>query len=146
MAKPAISLPPTCPYCQRPAAFLVTSEKLYHGYDYGPAWACEPCGAWVGCHKGTDTPLGRLADKELRQAKQRAHASFDPLWQAKMHRAKITKGHARAKGYKWLAEQLGVPPPECHIGLFDVAQCERVVEVCRPYLRFGPDARSPPYS
>jgi hypothetical protein len=28
-----------------------------------------------------------------------------------------------------LAEQLGINRSQCHIGMFDVAQCQRVVEV-----------------
>ena len=46
-----------CPYCGSPAAFLASSASLYQGRDYGPAWACSPCGAWVGCHPGATRPL-----------------------------------------------------------------------------------------
>lgn len=127
--------PPRCPYCGAPAVLLESSADLYHGRDYGPAWACRPCGAWVGCHPRTHTPLGRLADAELRKAKMEAHAAFDPLWKRKQVIAGINKHHARGSGYKWLAAQLGVNREECHIGMMDVAMCKRVVEVCAPYLR-----------
>lgn len=122
-----------CPYCGEKAKLLENSAELYNGRDYGPAWACVPCGAWVGCHPGTRTPLGRLADKELRQAKIAAHAAFDRLWKAKLRREGGRKKLARGAGYKWLAAQLGIEREECHIGMMDVALCRRVVEVCRPF-------------
>jgi hypothetical protein len=89
----------------------------------------------VGVHKGTDKPLGRMANKELRGWKGRAHAAFDPLWKRKLELYRhegATKGWARGTGYKWLAGQLGIPAQECHIAMFDVEMCKRVVEVCRP--------------
>ena len=126
---------PVCPYCGQEAVLHGSSAKFYHGSDFGPVWACEDCQAWVGCHRGGNVPLGRLADKELREAKITAHAAFDRLWKAKMQRDKCSKGHARACGYKWLAAQLNIPPTECHVGMMDVERCRRVVEVCRPYLK-----------
>jgi hypothetical protein len=97
-------------------------------------YLCRPCKAWVGVHKGTDKPLGRLANKELREWKIKAHAAFDPLWKAKMSQGHSKKS-ARNSGYAWLAEQMGIPREACHVGMFDVEQCKRVVEICSPYLR-----------
>jgi zinc-finger-containing domain len=130
-----------CPYCGAGAALMASSADVYHGRDYGPLWACMPCGAWVGCHKGTDRPLGRLANKELREWKVKAHAAFDPLWKRKLEKrrqergADYPQGAARGSGYKWLAEQLGIPQKDCHVGLFDVEMCKRVVKICTPYAR-----------
>jgi hypothetical protein len=129
---------PRCPYCGLAAVWYADSALLYHGRDYGPAWVCPPCGAWVGVHKGTDKPLGRLADAELRRAKMAAHAAFDPLWQARQHRSGLSQGHARGKGYKWLAGELGLAAKDCHIGMLDVETCHRVVAICAPYLRPRP--------
>lgn len=114
--------PVKCPYCHGHAEFLASSESVYHGKDYGPLWICHKCQAWCGCHTNTTRPLGRLADKELRSAKMAAHAAFDPHWK--------TQGFSRATSYKYLAAALGVDPDECHIGMFDVEMCRRVVEVC----------------
>ena len=126
---------PTCPYCGAPAEFLPSSERLYHGRDYGPVYACLPCKAWVGCHRGTTRPLGRLADAALRRAKIAAHAAFDHTWRALHARRQTaepgyTLGRARASRYRRLAELLGIPPQECHIGMFDVETCRRVIELC----------------
>lgn len=122
---------PTCPYCND-AAQLVSGNAIYpHRPDlyHLRFWQCASCEAYVGCHRGTERPLGRLANAELRLAKQQAHAAFDPLW--KFH----TWGDGyqtmtRNAAYGWLADQLGIARAGCHIGMFDVEQCQRVVEVC----------------
>ena len=115
----------TCPYCGS-AAELVTGARIYpsrRDLHQKPFFACFPCGAWVGCHPGTNKPLGRLANATLRQAKNWAHEAFDPLWR--------NENATRGDMYVWLAGQLGIPRKECHIGMFDVEMCKRVVEVCR---------------
>lgn len=123
-----------CDYCHQPARYLASSESVY-GRDYGPLWRCEPCDAHVGVDRGTRRPLGRLANKALREAKQEAHAAFDPIWEKRWaEKSKAdpayVKGMARGGRYKRLAELLGIPTSECHIGLFDLATCRRVVEIC----------------
>lgn len=136
---------PHCPYCSRPAE-LVDGGHLYpHREDLYDRnfWACDTCAAYVGCHAagayifdkdgerivsdGT-LALGRLADALLRAAKLRAHAAFDPLW-----RDREPRSRARREAYAWLAKALGIPVHECHIGFFDVGQCERVVELCQSH-------------
>ena len=86
-------------------------------------YQCKPCGAYVGCHKTGDgkQPLGRLANAELRAAKSAAHAAFDPMWKD----GKKKRGSA----YAWLADALGIDKRDCHIGMFDVETCRRVVEI-----------------
>lgn len=123
---------PICPYCGQISKFFQSSKGIYFK-DYGPVYACMPCSAWVGCHKGTETPLGRLANRKLRIAKMRAHAAFDPLWKKKMKNENIKNHEARGAAYKWLSEALGVASDDCHIGMFDVETCMKVVEVCAPY-------------
>ena len=36
----------------------------------------------------------------------------------------------RGEAYRWLAERLSMAREDCHIGMFDVADCQRVVEAC----------------
>lgn len=40
----------------------------------------------------------------------------------------------RRAGYRWLAARLGIPEDQCHIGMFDVAMCRRVIEICTRHL------------
>ena len=126
---------PICPYCGK-TAVLVSGTHIYpHRRDLYALrfWACDPCSAYVGCHKagawmyvggekilsnGT-LPLGRLANAALRREKSAAHAAFDPLWKTGRMR--------RREAYSWLAKQLGIRFDDCHIGEFDVERCRAVV-------------------
>lgn len=114
-----------CPYCQKPAKQVQGDHVYPHRPDLHGKWfyVCDPCEARVGCHPGTRKPLGRLANAELRKAKSVAHRAFDPIWK--------TKKMDRRAAYQSLADKLGIPANECHIGEFDVAQCRKVVEVCQ---------------
>lgn len=114
----------SCPYCQRPARLVLGSVVYPHRKDLQGKrfWACMACDAYVGCHQGSTTPFGRLANAELRRAKQAAHVAFDALWKSGKF--------SRREAYQWLATQLGVTSEECHIGKFDLKQCKRVVAVC----------------
>lgn len=117
-----------CDYCHNEAQ-LVSGDIIYpHRSDLHHLhfWQCVPCKAYVGCHRGTTRPLGRLANAELRQAKQDAHVAFDELWK----RTTPVGSFDRYGAYTWLAWQLGIDRAECHIGMFDVETCRRVVEVC----------------
>ena len=86
-------------------------------------YQCAPCDAYVGCHPTGNgkSPLGRLTDKELRKAKSDAHAAFDPLWR--------NGAMSRHQAYKYLAQELGIQQDKAHIGMFDIAQCKRVVQI-----------------
>jgi len=120
-----------CPYCDKPAQ-LVTGDNIYpHRHDLFAKlfYQCAPCGAWVGCHPKDggqgggigdgSVPMGRLANAELRRAKQAAHAAFDPLWKS--------RSMSRKEAYAWLSKELGVSKSNTHIGMFDVDQCRAVV-------------------
>lgn len=118
-----------CQYCNKQAK-LHTGEKLYpHRPDlyHLRFWMCEPCGAYVGTHKNnSNTPLGRLANAELRRLKVLAHEAFDPLWK---------KGNmSRTSAYIWLSMKLKIDKEECHIGMFDEKICKKVIEICTKEL------------
>jgi hypothetical protein len=118
-----------CAYCLKETK-LVDSEIIY-GKSYGPVYYCEPCQAWVGVHKHSKIALGRVANKELREAKKKAHAAFDPIWQKDMEWNGKKRHEARNDAYAWLAEQMGISKEVCHIGMFDVDQCYQVILFCR---------------
>lgn len=117
-----------CDYCKEEVG-LVWGDLLYpHRLDLYELrfWYCSDCDAWVGCHRGTTKPLGRLANAELRQAKQDAHVAFDRLWRATTPAGSFDRNSA----YGWLADQLGIPRADCHIGMMDVERCRLVVGIC----------------
>lgn len=119
-----------CPYCNGHPK-IVSGEIIYpHRPDLYTKWfwRCAPCDAYVGCHPtgSGKSPLGRLANKELRLAKSAAHASFDQIWRSGRM--------SRPDAYAWLAKAMGLPKDEAHIGMFNEQQCAQVVLLVAEYL------------
>lgn len=114
-----------CPYCTKEAK-LVDSIIIY-GKSYGMVWDCRPCDAYVGTHSNSvkNVPLGRLANKELRYWKKRAHACFDPLWKSGKF--------GRHTAYKIAREIMNMTSKDCHIGKFDIDQCKKLIEGLRNF-------------
>lgn len=120
-----------CPYCNQPAR-NVSGRKLYpHRQDlfYKRFWSCQPCGAYVGCHAKNakynytgNEPLGSLANKELRRARSMAHSAFDVIWK--------DQHLDRTVAYHWLSHEMNIEPEKCHIGMMNVEECKRVVDIC----------------
>lgn len=117
-------LAPICPYCGGWSAKLNGHDIYPHRPDlrHKTFYACRPCDAYVGCHPGTDKPLGSLADRRLRRARNRAHEAIDPLWLNAEDRRT-----ARKEVYRAVATALGIELEDCHIAMFDDDQCARVV-------------------
>ncbi len=127
---------PRCVECRNHAR-LAESQAVYPfapQYWGRPIWLCR-CGAYVGCHPGTNKPLGNPAGKEARAARQDAHAAFDDLWRRKMVRDKCSKTKARRAGYAWLADQLAIHPDKCHISMMNADQARLVVKLCNGLKR-----------
>lgn len=130
---------PACMHCAS-IAVLTNGRAVYaHRPDLWdkPIWRCEGCGAYVGCHPGTDTALGRPANAELRKARMHVHDKMDPIWKtADRHYSDVSakqRGHlrrqARSRVYAFLAERLGLPIAQTHTGLFDLDMCRRAWRV-----------------
>lgn len=124
---PIVLLGLSCPYCGSPTQ-LVDDAEIY-GRSYGSkCYVCKPCDAWVGCHKGTDIALGRLANKELRTLKHQAHEAFDPLWQS---------GYlSRTAAYDILSIAFGLPTEQTHIGMFNEDMCRIVIQLSNVIYKY----------
>lgn len=113
-----------CSHCNRPTT-LVTGREIYpsredlHRKNF---WHCPVCEAYVGCHGFTKVPLGTAANAELRALRSRAHRVFDPIW--------ALGSKSRSSAYRWLSQQMQLESDECHIALFNVEQCLKVIEIC----------------
>lgn len=103
---------------------LVTGKDIYpHRPDlYAKHFYRCACGAYCGCHPNSIVPLGHPCGPETRKARSAAHAAFDPLW-------KNGGPMSRHQAYKWLAQQLGIDPAFCHIGMMTAERARRVVEI-----------------
>lgn len=118
-----LPVPTVCPFCGSDVE-LVKNSVIY-GREYGDwpwVYKCVSCDSHVGLHPFTGIPLGTLADKETRLARQAAKAAFNPIWKS--------GEMSRTDAYNWLAKQLGVLVNHCHVGWFDVDMCKKVVQVC----------------
>jgi hypothetical protein len=115
---------PVCHYCGK-VSEKVQGDVIYpHRTDLASKtfYRCKPCDAYVGCHPGTDKPLGRLADAQLRRCKSLVHLHFDNIWKSEKM--------SRSQAYTWLAQELGIKVEECHIGIFDMPMCQKAILVC----------------
>lgn len=136
----AMHLVECCPYRCVGKPALVPGAVIYPHLPHLAGkqfWQCPDCHAYVGCHPNTTHPLGRLANADLRLAKQRAHNAFDELWKMPHYRIAILglepgakRYHSRTTAYIWLAKRLGLLYSDCHIGMFDEEMCKRVVKIC----------------
>ncbi|MGO5116366.1 zinc-finger-containing protein [Candidatus Avoscillospira sp. LCP25S3_F1] len=119
-----------CPYCGataylRPASVAygeraIPGAKLYVCGNY-PA-----CDSYVAAHRGTQLPMGTLANKDLRRQRQEAHTVFNQLW----NRGLMTKRQA----YLWLQARLDLPECEAHIAKFSEVRCRLVIHLCQQFL------------
>jgi hypothetical protein len=108
-----------CPYCGNKAVWV--ENKEVYGKNYGESymiWLCKPCDAYVGCHCNTETPLGTMANKELRALRHKVHLLIDPYWQ---------KGkYKRKEVYKKLDELFG---KEFHVGGSTKEECLKIISL-----------------
>ena len=124
----SLKSPTICRYCGG-VIRLVSAETVYGastarlGNENEKIYQCQNCGARVGCHKGTDRPLGNVANEILRLKRIEAHQVFDGLWK----RRKMS----RTAAYRWLAKEMDLPMRIAHIGGFEMDQCQKVIDLCR---------------
>ncbi|MCH8247056.1 MAG: hypothetical protein IH951_11690 [Bacteroidetes bacterium] len=112
-----------CPACGAFARLTIGTEVYGDKWAHVKVWVCRnfpECRTYVGCHPGTDTPLGTLADRKLRTWRKQAHSVFDHVWRSR----KMT----RKQAYYLLRKRLEIPKEEAHIAMMDVAGCQRVID------------------
>ena len=116
--------PVKCDYCGGDCEH-VPNKEIY-GKNYGNSymiWLCRKCDAYVGCHNNTESPLGRLSNRELRKAKMDAKNLF-----IKKHLGGSWNcpRHIKTGAYSMLAKKLGIRVEDCHFGHFDLGTCNRI--------------------
>lgn len=124
MEKPTI-----CRYCGSSVVYTSNAEIYGKEYGTGKCYLCRNCRAFVGVHPGTDTPLGTLANDELREWRKEAHFWFDRIWK------KPTRITTRYNAYGYLAKKMGLPREETHIGMFEIEQCKKVIKFSKEKLQ-----------
>ncbi|ODV43417.1 hypothetical protein AWV79_17315 [Cupriavidus sp. UYMMa02A] len=121
---------PVCDDCGNVAQLAQAGDTAYpYLEDHGPVWICAPCQAWIGVRPRSrqHTPLGRLANAELRDAKKRLHDALEPLVVGKMRRDGVNPFEARGKAIKWLASELNFNLSTPSIHALTREQCEQAI-------------------
>lgn len=108
-----------CPECG--ADMILRVSKKYGGRKFYGCSRWPACKATHGAH-ADGTPLGIPASKETKVWRIKAHDAFDRLWQ--------DGSMSRNEAYRWLQEAMGLSSRECHIGRFNIAECQRVIQLC----------------
>lgn len=110
-----------CSTCSGVAVLVLGTAIYPHRSELAetPFWRCEGCGGYVGCHPGTERPLGTCAGPELRRARSLLHVKFDPLWKSAPTGRR--RYFAREAAYALLSERLGVE--RVRFGEMDLPTC-----------------------
>jgi hypothetical protein len=53
---------------------------------------------------------------------------MDPVWKKLKWK--------RDQMYRWLAQRMGIPFKQCHIGLFNEADCDKAMELLKELVEF----------
>ncbi len=148
VGRPVKALPqPLCDYCGERAQLARFGDAPYpYREDHGALWICTACQAWIGIRARSrhNTPLGRLADAALRDAKSRLHDALEPLAEAKARRDGVSVFEARARAVRWVATELGFDPIPHGLHTFTPDQCEqafRYVEAWKAHRRTSTSER-----
>lgn len=129
-----------CAGCQKNVhARLVTGGNVYPGnpaLKHLPFWRCYDCGGYVGCHHLVKDdplkPLGVMATRDLRHARQKLHTLIDPIWKSGI----IT----RTGLYQLISQSLGWKYHTAKTRSVDEArEVYRVVRDIRKHLTEGKD-------
>ena len=116
-----------CPYCGYPA--LLRPASWVHGKSEKSQgkhlYVCQnwpKCDSYVAAHEFNLTPMGTLANGNLRHKRILAHKALAQY-------QKITKMDRWAT-YLWLEGRLGLDKQGTHIGLFSEETCDEVISLC----------------
>lgn len=118
-----------CPFCGATVVFRNADGIYRDNRKNVMLYVCShypECDSYVRADPVTQKPIGTMADRSLRELRNKAHHSFDLLYK----NGYMTKGEA----YMWLSQKLCIPLSETHIGRFGDYYCEAVIRESRKYM------------
>ena len=125
-----------CPYCGS-TIVLRSADGIYKDNSSSTMlYTCSKypeCDAYVRVLPGTKTPVGSLANGNLRLLRREAHQHFDRL-----HLSGIM---SRQDAYAWLAGILNAPLSQAHIGYLSEYYCQQVIEESKRLMENRRNAR-----
>lgn len=112
-----------CPYCGSRVIYR-SADGIYRDNSRNTMlYVCShypKCDVYVRTHTGTNIPVGTMADRKLRALRKEAHYYFDQL-----HKSGCM---TRTSAYQWLADFIGAPVSEAHIGYLGEYYCRQIIE------------------
>lgn len=122
---------PRCPYCGS-HTILRSGDEIYRENTRGEMlYVCKnypACDSYVRTQRGTNIPLGTVANRELRELRAEAHRQFDKLYK----RGYMSKHDA----YQWLSGVLGVSAKDAHIAYLNVLSCNLVIREAKKQIEW----------
>ena len=126
-----------CPYCGSTVT-LRSADGIYRDNSAeAKLYVCSKypeCDAYVRVIPGTSTPVGSMANGDLRALRREAHRHFDLLHQSGLM--------TRREAYMWLAGMLQAPLSKSHIGYLGEHYCNQVIEESKRLLENRRHARA----
>ena len=114
--------PTQCRYCNGEVSYENNSELYGRSYGKWPyIYMCLRCKASVGTHPNSDTPLGTLADRTLKDWRMKSKDIF-------FKRTRELK-MSRNRAYTYLQELMNQSPNEAHFGIYEVEDCAKIVRI-----------------
>lgn len=104
-----------CPDCGAPMKLKGSRHGLFYGCT---KWSETRCRGSHGAH-ADGRPLGTPATRDTKDARIRAHAVFDQLWQY--------RGAKRSEAYRWMRKTMKLTIEQAHIGHFTLEQCDQLI-------------------
>lgn len=124
-----------CPYCSSPVV-LRSADGIYRENTSGTKlYVCSRypvCDAYVRVQEGTsNTPIGSMANGELRALRREAHRHFD--------RIHLSGLMSKQEAYAWLSGVLAAPMAYAHIGQLGDHYCKVVIEESKRFMENNRD-------
>ena len=121
-----------CQYCGaqailRPASWVHGKSQQSQGKHLYVCRNWPKCDSYVAAHEYDRTPMGTLANSELRHKRILAHKALEKY----QHITKMD----RWATYLWLEGKLGLDSRSTHIGLFSEETCDEVIALCNEAIR-----------
>lgn len=88
-------------------------------------WYCRDCFSYVGCHEGTHTPLGLMANKNTRYLRLKAHSVFDQIWRKGLM--------TRERAYRWLSQIMELEDL-VHFSTLNDVQLRQAIALCNVFM------------
>lgn len=119
-----------CPYCGSTVVYKSGKEMFKscpEGVNYYVCTNYPECDTFIKTMPNSNKPIGTLANKELRMLRRDAHSYFNQLY--------LSGAMSKEEAYLWLANTLGCPKREAHIGQLREYSCKLIIKESQEHFK-----------